>query len=80
MPNLIRSIEVDPLKDCAVCFLPCDPAIHAATVRVHDWLRSELKRKLEAVPVFVPKGKKFPPVVVRHNRNFRQHMDTQSLQ
>ena len=28
--------------DCPVCLLPHDPEIHAATLRLHEWLRSRV--------------------------------------
>lgn len=46
-------------KDCAVCYGPCDPAIHAATERLHKWWRDSLNQKL-AVPE-APKIDKHSP-------------------
>jgi hypothetical protein len=37
------------MKECPVCYLPrpCDREIHAATLRVHAWLRRKIERALE---------------------------------
>lgn len=35
--------KVIHVKDCPVCFLPCDPEIHQASVDLHSWLRKRMK-------------------------------------
>lgn len=42
--------------DCKVCFMNCDPDIHAATVRVHKWFREfvTMDRRVKAGKVHVP--------------------------
>jgi hypothetical protein len=37
------------MNECRVCLGPHDEDTHLATVRVHDWFRSEIERTL-AVP------------------------------
>lgn len=35
---------------CKVCLIRHDPKIHAATLSIHKWFRSEIKRKLAVIP------------------------------
>ena len=42
----------DNHADCPVCLLPHDPEIHAATLRIHEWLKSQV------LYVHVPQRKK----------------------
>jgi hypothetical protein len=38
---------VEAVAECAVCFGEHDEDIHAATVSIHGWLRSEIERRTE---------------------------------
>ena len=35
-------MRLTAIADCPVCLLPHDPEIHAATLRLHEWLRSRV--------------------------------------
>lgn len=49
------------VKDCPTCYGPCDPEIHAATARIHDWLHDRLMAILKPVDIPVPEPKKLAP-------------------
>lgn len=34
------------MEDCEICFIEHQDEIHASTLRIRSWFRSELKRKL----------------------------------
>ena len=38
------------MTDCAVCYGKHDGEVHAATIRVHQWLRLRLQRALQPLP------------------------------
>lgn len=56
------------MKECRLCLGPHDPAIHQATVRIHQWLRAKLmfapppekvKRRTTLKPFEIPASKRF---------------------
>jgi hypothetical protein len=51
--------------DCRLCGVQHDNEIHAATLRVHSWLRARLRRVLEPPPVKSPQLRRRlgPPMV-----------------
>jgi hypothetical protein len=38
---------LEAVAECAVCFGEHDEEIHAATLSIHSWLRSEIERRTE---------------------------------
>jgi len=43
MNNTLKTTRV---RDCKVCYVPHSDEIHDATLRVRNWLRNEVTRKL----------------------------------
>ncbi len=51
------------MSECKTCAGAHDPEIHAATRSIHRWLRAQVRRVLEPLPV--PKPRTFTPPSVR---------------
>ena len=52
-------LALDECTDCPVCYGPCEPEIHAATLRVQAWFREFVAMGLDKVVV---PGKRFQAV------------------
>lgn len=48
------------IPECAVCYMECDPEIHAATVRIHEWLKEKVSRAGDPI-LAGPKSKREKP-------------------
>ncbi len=55
---------MEPL--CSVCLAAHDPEIHEATLRIHRWFRSEIRRMQQRPPKVTKRGSR-PPIMLKKN-------------